>query len=133
MPSPHPSATVPHFSDRSRSRFSLLFGICFAAAFAGSWHLAQIQPALLFEAEGRRNMARFTAGMFPPELSPEFLRLLVLPLLQTIQISVMGIVLAVAIGVPLGVLGTASLTHTGILNELEMTDSAWRRIGRTTP
>jgi len=57
-------------------------------------------------------MARFTAGMFPPELSPEFLRLLVLPLLQTIQISVMGIVLAVAIGVPLGVLGTASLTHT---------------------
>ncbi|HEX9898839.1 MAG TPA: ABC transporter permease, partial [Candidatus Methylomirabilis sp.] len=59
-------------------------------AFVGSWQLAEVQPGLLFEAEGRRNMAKFITGMFPPELSVDFLRLLVVPLFETIQISVMG-------------------------------------------
>jgi phosphonate transport system permease protein len=99
----------------------------------GSWHLAQVQPGLLLEAEGRRNMAKFITGMFPPELSPDFLRLLIVPLMETIQISVMGTVLAIIIGFPLGLLGTASLTCTGVLNELEVINSPTRRITRTLP
>jgi phosphonate transport system permease protein len=102
-------------------------------AFVGSWQLAQIQPGLLFEAEGRRNMAKFIAGMFPPDLSVDFLRLLVVPLFETIQISVMGTVLAVAIGFPLGLLGTASLAYTGILHDVELSGSPLHRFARILP
>lgn len=130
---PKPSEAALPSSDRSRSLFPVLFGICFAAAFVGSWQLAQIQPALLFEAEGRRNMARFITGMFPPDLSLNFLRFLVVPFFETIQISVMGTVLAIAIGFPLSLLGTASLAYTGILHELEIADSPFRRFPRALP
>ena len=133
MPFPNPSEAALPFSDRSRSWFPILFGACFAAAFVGSWQLAQIQPGLLFEAEGRRNMARFITGMFPPDLSPDFLRFLVVPLFETVQISVMGTVLAIAIGFPLGLLGTATLTHTGVLNDLEVAGSPILRITRVLP
>jgi phosphonate transport system permease protein len=78
-------------------------------------------------------MARFLGGMFPPELSPEFLRLLVTPVLETIQLSVMGTALAVAIGLPLGLLGTASLTHAGILHDLTLGGSRARRLLHALP
>jgi phosphonate transport system permease protein len=107
--------------------------VCLLVAFAGSWHLAQVRPGLLFEPESRRNMARFIAGMFPPDLSPGFLQLLVGPALETVQISIMGTVLAVAIGLPLGLLGTASLTHAGILHDLELGGSPGRRVLHAAP
>jgi phosphonate transport system permease protein len=129
----HPSEAAPRSSDHSRSLFPTVLGICLLAAFLGSWHLAQVRPALLFEPESRRNMARFVAGMFPPELSPEFLRLLVTPAMETVQISVMGTVLAVAVGLPLGLLGTASLTHAGVLHELELRGSRARRLLHAGP
>ncbi|MFB3817555.1 MAG: phosphonate ABC transporter, permease protein PhnE [Candidatus Methylomirabilales bacterium] len=132
MPS-RPSGAAPRFSDRSRPLFPSLLGLGVLLAFAGSWHLAQVRPGLLFEAESRRHMARFIAGMFPPELSPDFLRLLATPVLETIQISVMGTVLAVAIGLPLGLLGTASLTHAGILHDLELGGSRVRRALAAVP
>ncbi|HSB69397.1 MAG TPA: phosphonate ABC transporter, permease protein PhnE [Candidatus Methylomirabilis sp.] len=132
MAPPPFEAALPS-SDRSKSWFPTLFGICFAAAFVGSWQLAQVQPGLLFEAEGRRNMAKFIAGMFPPAVSQDFLRLLWVPLLETIQISVMGTVLAIAIGFPLGILGTASLAHAGPLHDLEIGGSRARRLLRMLP
>ncbi len=132
MPS-NPSEAAFPFSLRSKSHFPILFGTCFAIAFVGSWQLAEIQPGLLLETEGRRNIAKFVAGMFPPDLSPEFLRFLVVPFFETIQISVMGTVLAVAIGFPLGLLGTASLAFAGILNEMELTGSPVHRCSRVFP
>jgi phosphonate transport system permease protein len=131
-PPPPFEAALPS-SDRSKSWFAILFGICFAAAVAGSWQIAQVQPGLLFEAEGRRNMARFITGMFPPAMSPEFLRFLLVPLLETIQISVMGTVLAIAIGFPLGILGTASLAYAGPLHDVEIGGSRARRLARMLP
>lgn len=132
MPS-RPCETALPLSDRSRSLFPVLLGLCFAVAFVGSWHLAQIQPGLLLEAEGRRNMAKFISGMFPPDLSPDFLRLLVRPLFETIQISVLGTIVAIAIGFPLGLLATASLAYAGILHELELSGSPIRRFTRIAP
>jgi phosphonate transport system permease protein len=128
-----PSAAAPQCSDRSKARTSTLLGLAFLAAFVGSWHLAQIHPLALFEAEGRRNMARFLAGMFPPAHSPEFLLGLWRPLLETIQISVMGTVLAIVIGFPLGLLGTASLSHRGTLHDAELAGAPARRLGRMLP
>ena len=128
-----PSAAAPQCSDRSKARTSTLLGLAFLAAFVGSWHLAQIHPLALFEAEGRRNMARFLAGMFPPAHSPEFLLVLWRPLLETIQISVMVTVLAIVIGFPLGLLGTASLSHRGTLHDAELAGAPARRLGRMLP
>jgi phosphonate transport system permease protein len=94
--------------------------------FLGSYNLAQVQPLLLFEAEGRRNIWRFVAGMFPPDLSWGFLSLLGRPILETIQISIMGTFVAVIIGFPLGLLATSSLTFKGVLNEREIIGSPLR-------
>jgi phosphonate transport system permease protein len=133
MAPPAPCEAALRSFVRSKSWFPTLFGICFAAAFVGSWQLSQVQPGLLFEAEGRRNIVKFITGMFPPALSQDFLRLLWVPLLETIQISVMGTVLAIAIGFPLGLLGTASLAYTGPLHDLEIGGSGLRRLARMLP
>jgi phosphonate transport system permease protein len=126
-------AGPPQYSDNHRSRFPVWLGLFGLAAFVGSWHLAQIQPGLLLESEGRRNIARFIVGMFPPALAPDFLQSLLRPFLETIQISVMGTVLAIAIGFPLGLLGTASLSHYGVLHDLEVAGSRARRLFRLAP
>jgi phosphonate transport system permease protein len=62
-------------------------------------------------------VARFAAGAWPPDLSPGFLGLMLRPALETIQISVMGTAIAVAIGLPLGLLATSSLVWRGIRHE----------------
>lgn len=128
-----PFAGAPPYSADRRARFPTVLGIGVLVAFLGSWHLAQVQPALLVEAEGRRNMARFIAGMFPPAHSAEFLRSLLRPLCETVQVSVMGTLLAVAIGFPLGLLATASLSHQGILPAFEVARSPVRRLVRLVP
>src|SRR5262249_33906484 len=43
-------------------------------------------------------MSRFAVQMFPPDLKPEFLRSLGVPLIQTIGISVMGTLIGILIG-----------------------------------
>ena len=115
---------------RRSSYFPVVLATLFLLTFLGSYKLAQVQPSLLFEAEGRRNIWKFVAGMFPPDLSWSFLSLLGRPILETIQISVMGTAVAVAIGFPLGLLATSTLTFKGILNERELAGSRPRAMLR---
>ncbi|MBZ0160927.1 MAG: phosphonate ABC transporter, permease protein PhnE [bacterium] len=99
------------------STFQIVFVVLFILTFLESYHLAQVKPLALFDPEGRRNIWKFISGMFPPDLSWNFLSLLGGPILETVQISLMGIVMAVAIGLPLGLVATSSLTFRGIMNE----------------
>ena len=115
---------------RRSSYFPVVFSALFLVTFAWSYRLAQVQPLALFEAEGRRNIWKFVEGMFPPDLSWEFLSLLGRPILETIQISLMGTCVAVAIGFPLGLLATSSLTFRGILNERELAGMGPRALFR---
>jgi phosphonate transport system permease protein len=108
---------------RRFSTFQIVCSVLFVLTFLGSYKLAQVKPLLLFEPEGRRNIWKFVTGMFPPDLSWNFLSLLGRPILETIQISLMGTVIAVIIGFPLGLLATRSLTFTGILNERQLAGS----------
>lgn len=120
---------APPFSNKAeRSFFPYLFSLFFLIALADSWRRADIHPLLLFEAEGRRNLWKFVGGMFPPELSSEFLTLMLPPALETIQISLMGILVAVLIGFPLGILGTRTYSVGGILNEADTAGSPARRL-----
>ena len=93
--------------------FWLLFGLC----LAWSLRAAQVDPGALVSAEARVNVWRFVRGTFPPDLSPAFLRLMAVPVLETIQISVAGTALAVLIGLPLGIVATSTLTWSGVLHE----------------
>jgi len=82
-------------------------------------------PRLLFEREALANIAKFVGGMFPPELSREFLGLMAKPLVETVQISVMGTAIAVLLGFPLGLLASSSLTWSGVLHERGSRTARW--------
>jgi phosphonate transport system permease protein len=57
-----------------------------------------------FEENNLKSVGRFVSGLFPPDLSPDFLRSIARLAVETIQISVLGTALAIALGFPLGVL-----------------------------
>jgi phosphonate transport system permease protein len=99
-------------------------------ALAASWHIAEVEPSLLFGAQGRRHIGAFLAGLFPPDLSLTFLRLLVVPTIETIQIAIMGTALAIMVGFPLALLATDRLWFAGIIYEMAGNRSGWRRMAR---
>ncbi|MBI3329219.1 MAG: phosphonate ABC transporter, permease protein PhnE [Nitrospinae bacterium] len=120
-----PALAAPRWS------LSSLLGFLLAGALlTGSWHIAEIEPALLIGAQGRRQIWLFLSGLFPPDLSPAFLSLLLHPALETLQISIMGTVLAIFLGFPLALLATNRLSFAGVLYEMDGPLSPWRRAAR---
>lgn len=115
VPSAEPADRFP--VSVSKSAFPYLLAVAFVAALVVSLRVAQVDPRLFFEGDALGNVARFARGSFPPQLSSEFLGLMLRPMLETLQISVMGTAIAVLIGIPLGLLATSSLTWSGILHE----------------
>jgi len=101
----------------SKSTFPYLLVVAFGLTLLASLRLAQVDPRAFFTPGTAASVARFVGGMFPPKLDPEFLHLMLRPATETIQISVMGTVIAVVIAIPLGLLATSSLTWRGILHE----------------
>lgn len=120
------SRAVSSITSAEKSLFPYLFSFFFVLAFVDSWRRAEIHPLILLEAEGRGNVWKFLTGMFPPEMSWNFLSLLFRPSLETIQISMMGTLIAVAIGFPLGLLGTVTFMVGGVLNEIDVKGSPSR-------
>lgn len=110
-----PAARFP--ASTAKSGFPWLLGAAFALTFALSLRAAQVDPRVLLDARALGNVARFVSGGLPPRLDADFLGFLVRPVAETIQISVMGMVVAILIGAPLGLLATSSLTWRGILHE----------------
>ena len=113
MPATRSGAPAARFPI-SRSSAALLAAL--AVVTASAW-IARADPRVLFSAEAAGNALRFVAGMFPPRLDREFLAMLVGPAIETIQISVVGTSIAVAIGFPLGLAATSSLVWRGVLHE----------------
>jgi len=102
-------------SDRAAFPYVLWLGC--GLSLAWSLHAVQADPRTLVSAEARSNVWRFVRGMFPPDVSPAFLRLMAPSALETVQISIAGTALAVLIGLPLGILATSTLTWSGVLHE----------------
>ena len=69
-----------------------------AVAVVASFRYLAIDVDGLFEAQGRRHMARFVAEFFPPDLSPEFVRRVGVAALQTLAVSLLGTAIPVALG-----------------------------------
>jgi phosphonate transport system permease protein len=110
-----PAGRFPASPDRSA--FAYLLVAAFAVTLALSLRAAHVDPRLLVDAQALGNVGRFLRGALPPRVDAEFLAFLLRPAAETVQISVMGMVIAVAIGLPLGLLATSSLTWRGILHE----------------
>lgn len=109
-----------------KSIFPYLFSLVFVLAFVDSWRRVGVDPLAFFEAGGRDHLWKFLSGMFPPELSRNFLSLMFRPFLETIQISMMGTLIAVGIGFPFGILGTRTFMVGGVLNEADIKGSVSR-------
>jgi phosphonate transport system permease protein len=76
---------------------------------------ADIRPAALVDPANLRAAGAFARGLFPPDLSPGFLRVVVEAAVRTLGISVAGTLLSAILGLLLGVLGTPSLWRRGPL------------------
>lgn len=73
---------------------------------------AKVNFVALFGPEGRSSIWRFVSGLFPPDLSFDFVWSLVTPALETVQMSLLGVVLAVLLALPLAFLATRTLGST---------------------
>jgi len=98
-------------------RRTYLFWIALSGAVGLSLWKADVRMNDLFAPDARSQMAAMVRSMFPPELAPSFLRSMITPTAETLQISVMGMAVAIAIGFPLSLLATATITWSGILHE----------------
>ena len=89
------------------------------AALLLCWMGAGIRPAALVDPANLRSVGAFARGLFPPDLSPGFLRVVAEATIRTLGISVAGTLLSSVLGLLLGVLGTASLWRRGPLFEAQ--------------
>ena len=123
IPSAPPADRFP--ASGSRRLFPYLFATVFVASVLFSLREAQVDPRRLLDADALANVAKFVRGMFPPKLTGEFLGLMARAAVETVQISVMGTAIAIALGVPLGVLATSSLMWRGVLHERTSRTGRW--------
>ena len=95
----------------------LLLTLALLAALG--WSLSNIDwDAPLVHSGGGASALRFLLALFPPDLTPEFLVITVRASWYTLAYAVAGVTLAVAIGLPLGVIASGT-----VLREV----SPWRR------
>lgn len=93
--------------------------LALAAALAFCLYAAEVRPSVLFDRAAASSVLGFLRGLFPPDLSADFLRVVLKATLQTVAIAFAGTLLSVGLGMPLGVLATATLWRRGVLVEGE--------------
>ncbi|MQF96076.1 MAG: ABC transporter permease subunit [SAR202 cluster bacterium] len=103
---PKPSTPSRFFETRSLLSLVLVGALVWSVAGAG-WSGGIIHTG------GGSALKDFVLALFPPELSPEFLKLALAASWQTVVHAVAGITLAVALGLPLGVVASGALGRPG--------------------
>lgn len=88
-----------------------LWAIVLLALLVWSARGTGFDPVTLFGSEGRGQVGRFVAGLFPPELSLGYLSGLTQPVIETLQMSLLGVAFGALIAVPLGYVGTRTLAE----------------------
>ncbi|MCL5291494.1 MAG: phosphonate ABC transporter, permease protein PhnE [Actinobacteria bacterium] len=81
-------------------------------AFFWSAKGARVAPGELLSGASGANMTKFITGLFPPDLSPKFLSSLIRPTVETIQMSIVGVVLGAVAAFPLSFLATRTLSSS---------------------
>ncbi len=118
-----PSAPAPAEPLRPPARWltprHLLSAAASAAVLIVSWRAAEADLGTLVSAETASALWRFVSGLFPPDLSPGFLRTVVHAAGQTMATAAAATLLSIVAGLPLGVLASATLWRRGVLVEGE--------------
>lgn len=79
------------------------------------WWGAEIRPAALFDRAALTSIWTFIRSLFPPDVSPQFLRVVAVAAGQTIAIAVASTALSVVLGLSLGFVATPVLWERGVL------------------
>ena len=77
-------------------------------------HIAQFRPAELFDARNLKVMGGFVGQFFPPEVSTEFLQLILKATIETLAMATAGTALAMLLAAPLGLALSYSLSISRI-------------------
>jgi phosphonate transport system permease protein len=88
----------------------------------------QVDIGTLLSREALGQMAAYAVKLFPPDLSTPVLREAASGAVETVGISLVGTVLAVAIALPLALLATRTVLFDGVLYARD--DLGWRRYPR---
>lgn len=110
----------------------LLFGVVLVVS---AW-IAEFNPLTLTEPAVLEQMWQFATGVFPPDVSRDYLLGrslrdgLLWATVETLAISILGTVLAFLIGFPLALLGAANVTYRGPMHSMG-SNSRRRLIGRS--
>jgi phosphonate transport system permease protein len=91
--------------------------VVFAAllVLAVCWQVEDVRLSAVLQPATLAALWEFLRGLFPPDLSAGFLRVVFSALLSTIATAIAGTVLSVLIAIPLGALATPILWRRGIL------------------
>ena len=89
--------------------------LAFGVALVFCWRAAEIRPTVLFAPGTSVALWVFIRGLFPPDLSLDFLRIVGAAIIRTAALAIAGTTLAITIGLPLGVLSTPTLWQRGVL------------------
>jgi phosphonate transport system permease protein len=85
------------------------------ALLAFSWRFAEVRPSVLLRPATAAAIWNFVSRLFPPDLSPDFLRTVLRAAAQTLATAVAGTLLSLTVALPLGVLATGTLWNRGVL------------------
>lgn len=85
---------------------NMLAVIVFAVILAGSAQATQFDPLAFTDAKNLNGIGRFVSGLWPMELSLDFLKDVGKLVLETIEISLLGTALAVVLAIPLTLAAT---------------------------
>ena len=103
----------PPSSGRRGPRLLALLAALVVLGF--SLRIAEVRPALFFEAATRHAVAAFARNLFPPALDAAFLLVALRAAVRTLSIAISGTALSLLLGLPLGVLSTPTLFRRGVL------------------
>jgi len=119
---------VPSSAAADFGRRLLLTTLALGASLALTARGAEINPSALFSYRGLHAVTQVLRGLWPPALSVEFLSYVGPLVLQTLALSLLGVLLAAILALPFIAFATGTLTHWGALVEMESGER--RALGR---
>ncbi len=118
MPLPSSPAVAASYPEWHSSRTGRFLALLLLGAVVASWRLAEVRPLALVQREALHNLFAFASGMLPPAHSVEFLKSVARPIMETVQMALLGTLLAALLGMPLALLATNSLGFAGPLHDM---------------
>ena len=94
-----------------RTTFRWIAGIVLAAGVLGAFRGADVDAGLLLGDRAASGARTFLAECWPPRTDADFLALLARRTVDTVATALLGTIVAVAIGIPLGALASRNVVH----------------------